>query len=99
MIPAGNNVYTIVYNGVQPLIHSYKNVLPLEEEAGENMAFISPMLNYTYRKMIYFITNKKGVKPKKAIIMPYLVDNYTLFNKRFNLTQFCQFASYKDEVS
>ena len=49
--------------------------------------------------MIYFVTNKKFLKPKSALILPFITDNFTLFNRRTNLTQFCQFFDYKNPLS
>lgn len=50
------------------------------------MLFISPIMNHSYRKMIYFICNKKQRKEKTAYILPYINDNFIVLNKRENLT-------------
>lgn len=82
MIPAGNDLYTIIHNGEKSMIHTYKNVIPSLPHSGNTIAFYSPLLNIVYRKMIYFVTNKKFLRTKKAIILPNITDNFILFNKR-----------------
>lgn len=77
MIPAGNDLYTIVHNGERPLIHHYKNVIPTMPNSGNTIAFYSPLLNIVYRRMIYFVTNKKFLRAKRGIILPYITDNFT----------------------
>ena len=38
---------------------SFNDVLPLNIEAGDFVNFLSPINNTTFRKVIYFISNKK----------------------------------------
>ncbi|CDW78432.1 wd-40 repeat protein [Stylonychia lemnae] len=94
MIPAGNELYNLVFNGEKYVIHHFKNIIPILPQYGNQLAFYSPLMNTDYRKMIYFVTNKVQMKTKRAIIIPFLGDNFSVFNKRTNITQFCQFYEY-----
>ncbi|CDW77734.1 wd-40 repeat protein [Stylonychia lemnae] len=94
LIPAGNELYKIVENGGKNAIHHFKNVIPMLPSSGNQLAFYSPLMNTDYRKMIYFVTNKVLMRTKRAIIIPFLGDNYSVFNKRQSITQFCQFYEY-----
>jgi len=59
MIPAGNDIYNVVHNGEKPVIHHFTNVIPILPSSGNQLTFISPLLNTSYRRMIYFVNNKK----------------------------------------
>lgn len=76
MIPSGNDLYTIVNTGENYLVHSFKNVIPCLPNSGHTISFYSPLVNTLYRRMIYFVTNKKFLRAKRAIILPYITDNY-----------------------
>ena len=41
--------------------------------------------------MVYFKTNKANQQEKKAIILPYINDNFIQFNVRKNIIQHCIF--------
>jgi hypothetical protein len=60
ILPAGNNLYTIVEYNNKIKIHYYKDVLPCFQKTGEYINFISPLINKTYRKLAYFKSNKVG---------------------------------------
>lgn len=96
MIPCGNDMYSVVYNGDRTFIHTYKNVIGVAPQSGSTITFTSPFMNFTYRKMIYFLVNKKFLRAKKGLILPYLNDNFIMFNKRENLTQYCHFFDYRN---
>eukprot|EP00347_Sterkiella_histriomuscorum_P005811 403355181 len=95
MIPSCNDLYTIIQNEDKAVIHHYKTIIPCLPHSGNIIAFYSPQMNIVYRKMLYFVTNKKFRRSKRAIIIPYITDNYSVFNKRQNLTQFCTFNDVK----
>ncbi len=99
MIPAGNEIYSIVTYDEEIYIHHFENVISISTKSGGQVTFTSPMMNISFRKMIYFITNKKFLKPKTGLILPFIQDNFIYFNRRENITQFCNFFEYRDPVT
>jgi hypothetical protein len=95
MLPVGNQLYTLVLSGEKPKLVNYKQVLPINKP-GDKVAFSSPIMNFYYRKMLYFISNKANKQEKRGIVLPYLNDNYSVFSKKEGASQFCQFFEYKD---
>lgn len=91
MIPIGNEIYNLCFNDGETFLHSYKNVINLRERQGNQTTFNSPIVNPAFRRMVYFVINKKGLQPKKAIILPYLNDTYSIFNKRNNMIEYSTF--------
>lgn len=55
------------------------------------MQFNSPMFNPTYRKMCFFKVNKTSISTKVCTILPYINDNYIVFNKRTDIKQINNF--------
>eukprot|EP00347_Sterkiella_histriomuscorum_P004690 403359477 len=96
MIPSGNDVYILSKDHKEYDIKKYTNVIPIDTDSGECLLFNSPQMSFLYRKMIYFISNKSQLKPKRGIVIPYLTDNYSIFNRRETLAQFSQFYEYQN---
>jgi hypothetical protein len=97
MIPVGNHLFTLVLSGEKPKLIDYKKVIPIGSQ-GDKVAFGSPIINFFYRKMLYFISNKSQKKEKRGIVLPYLNENYSVFTKKEGSSQFAQFFEYKDNI-
>ena len=95
MIPANNDLYNVLYNGEKPIVHYYKNVMSLKN--GKQLAFCSPIMNTSFRKMIYFLTNKSSLESKIGVIIPFITDNYSVFMGKKSNTQISQFINYGTE--
>ena len=97
-LSAGNDLFTIIETSQGMTIHFYKNVLP-NLEVGDYVNFIAPLRSPSYKKMAYFISNKRIQKTKKAIIIPYLNDHFVMLNKRQNELCLSNFGSnIKDTI-
>lgn len=64
------------------MLLAYQDVIPITANSGDKIAFSSPVLNFFYRKMLYFVSNKKLKHEKRGIILPFLNDNSIVFSKK-----------------
>lgn len=82
MIPSGNDVFILSKEKKNYELKKYTNVIPINKESGDQLLFNSPLMSFVYRKMVYFKSNKTMLKPKTGIILPFLNDNFSVFNSK-----------------